>query len=215
MAGETPPRGEPTQFEFLHSPGDDGWVYSDWRLTASVRDKMTAHWPELDLPWVDLAAREFEAAWLSKGSNRERFVGWREDIESLSVASHKLLKVLEDCALPARHFLGTRGDGPEQTSLYAESVELVRALVALTDRARSRADNVDARRLTHPMPDLIIKLAKQLRYAGVPWGKAFKPQLTRLTTLALDGLELRHAIDIRSSVKDALQSGDQRLENLR
>jgi len=214
MAGENPPSGEPTKFETVHTPGDDGWGYSDWRLTAQAREKIKARWPDLDLPWVDFAAREFEAAWLNKGSNREGFVGWREDIESLSTASHKLLKALENSALPARHSLGTRGDGPEPTSLYEESVEIVRALAAVTDRARKRAENVDARQLTHPMPDLIIKLAKQLRYAGVPWDKAFKPQLTRLTTLALDGLELRHTIDIRSSVKDAIQSGDQRLENL-
>ncbi|RDS76465.1 hypothetical protein DL238_01800 [Alteriqipengyuania lutimaris] len=65
------------------------------------------------------------------------------------------------------------------------------------------------------MPDLVVKLALQLRLAGREWDKKFQPELTRLTTLTLDGLALRHEIDIRSAVKDALRSGDQRVAKLR
>ncbi|GAA4045318.1 hypothetical protein [Parerythrobacter jejuensis] len=215
MAFEVTPSGKPNAGDLKQEEGKDGWVYTTWRLTKVSRDKMIAAWPELDLPWVDLAAREFEVAWANKGSNREGFVGWRDDIESLSAASARLLKVLQSCAFPARHSLGTLERESGSASLYESSVELVEALVAETDRFKQLSSGMDARSLPHPMPGLIIKLARQLRYAGAPWDKKFGSQLTRLATITLDGLELRHSLDIRSSVKDTLKSGDQRLEKLR
>jgi len=169
----------------------------------------------LDLPWVDLAAKEFDAAWSRRGSNGEGFVGWREDIESLSLASAKMLKALRASATPARLSLGTLESPKGQVAFYDQAIETVGALFAETDRLKRLAADVDARSLPHPMPDLVIKLARQLRYAGQPWDKKFKPELTRLATFTLDGLGLRHAIDVRSAVKDALNSGDLRLEKLR
>lgn len=215
MAFEVTPSGKPNAGDLMQEEGKDGWVYTTWRLTEASRHKMIAAWPELDLPWVDLAAREFEVAWANKGSNREGFVGWRDDIESLSAASAKLLRILQSCEFPARHSLGTWERESGSVSLCESSVELVEALVAETDRLKQLSSGVDARSLPHPMPDLIIKLAEQLRFAGIPWDQKFGSQLTRLTTIALDGLELRHSLDIRSSVKDTLKSGDQRLEKLR
>ncbi|UOR15833.1 hypothetical protein [Qipengyuania aquimaris] len=215
MAFVIPPDGRAVTGRLLHDEGEEGWAYENWRLSAESREKILAAWPELDLPWIDLAAREFEAAWSRKGSNREGFVGWREDIEKLSNASERLLKALEDCATPARHSLGTLAGAAGEETLYGRAVGTVGALVAETGRLKQLAAGVDARSLPHPMPDLIIKLARQLRYSGRSWDKRFKPELTRLTTLVLDGLGLRHSIDIRSGVKDALKSGDQRLEKLR
>lgn len=215
MCGTNPPDGKPEPDRILQNAGEDGWVHTHWRLSEASRARLLERWPELDLPWVDLAAREFEAAWSRKGSNREGFVGWREDMESLSSASAKLLRALEACAAPARHSLGVIGDAAGDGSLYDRAVTTVSALAAASARNRELAADVDARSLPHPLSDLIIKLARQLRYAGRPWGKGFRPELTRLTTLVLDGLELRHSLDIRSAVKDALSSGDQRLEKLR
>ena len=169
----------------------------------------------VDADAIPAAAREFEAAWSRKGSNREGLVGWREDMESLSSASAKLLRALEACAAPARHSLGIIEGASGEVPLYHQAVRTVSALAAASARNRELASDVDARSLPHPLPDLVIKLARQLRYAGRPWGKGFRPELTRFTTLVLDGLELRHSLDIRSAVKDALSSGDQRLEKLR
>lgn len=215
MAVDIPPNSKSDAGQLLQEAGEDGWQYSRWRLSAASREKMQVAWPELDLPWVDLAAKEFEAAWSRKASNKEGFVGWREDIESLSSASAKLLKILQASATTARLSLGKLESAKGEVALYDQAVETVGALAAETDNLKRLTADVDARSLPHPMPDLIIKLARQLRYARQPWDKKFKPQLTRLTTLTLDGLELRHAIDVRSAVKDALNSGDLRLEKLR
>lgn len=215
MAFEIKPNVKRIAGDLLQNAGADGWVYETWRLTEASREKMLVAWPELDLPWVDLAAREFEIAWFNKGSNREGFVGWREDIESLSSASQKLLKVLQRCAFPARHSLGTLTSKVGSASLHETSIELISALVAETERLKKASIGVDARSFPHPMTDLVIKLARQLRYAEIPWDSKFGSHLTRLATIALDGLELRHSLDIRSSVKDVLKSGDQRLEKLR
>lgn len=215
MDGTNPPDGKTEPDRILQNAGEDGWAYPHWRLTEASRARMLARWPELDLPWIDLAAREFEAAWSRKGSNREGFVGWREDMESLSAASAKLLGALEACAPPARYALGAVEGAAGEEALYEQAVRTVTALAAASGRNRELAAQVDARSLKHPLPDLVIKLARQLRYSSQPWDKAFKPELTRLTTIVLDGLQLRHALDIRSTVKDALNSGDQRLEKLR
>lgn len=215
MAFEITSNGGLSAGDLLQNAGEDGWVYETWRLTEASREKMLVAWPELDLPWVDLAAREFEIAWINKGSNKEGFVGWREDIESLSSASRKLLKVLQGCAFPARYSLGTLTSKAGSASLHETSLELMSALVAETERLKKASKGVDARSFPHPMTDLVIKLARQLRFAGIQWDSKFGSNLTRLTTIALDGIELRHSLDIRSSVKDVLKSGDQRLEKLR
>lgn len=209
------PIGSSAVGEPLHREGESGWVYDDWRLSAASREKMKADWPTLDLAWVDLAARAFESAWSQKDSNENGFVGWREDIDSVAYASAKLLKALEGCAFPAQHSLGTMPRENGETALYDKSVEIVAALINATKQLQSNVDGMDARKLSHPMPELIIKLARQLRYAELPWDRKFQPALTRLTTLTLDGLNIRHSLDIRSSVKDTLKSGDQRLVKLR
>jgi len=209
------PIGSSAAGKLLHREGESGWIYDDWRLSAASREKMNAIWPTLDLPCLDLAARAFESAWLQKDSNKNGFVGWREDIDSVASASAKLLKALESCAFPAQYSLGTMPGKNGGAALYDQSVEIVAALVQATDQLKLQSADVDARTLSHPMPELIIKLAQQLRFCEVPWDKKFQPALTRLTTLTLDGLELRHSLDIRSSVKDTLKSEDQRLNKLR
>ncbi len=215
MPVEISPIGVPVSGTLLHSEGEAGYVYDDWTLSETSRSKMIGKWPALDLPWIDLAAKQFASAWSQNGSNRGGFVGWRDDIKAVSSASAKLLKALQGCAFPARHSFGMLKSGNAETALYEHSVAVVTALIDATGQLAKATEDVDARRLPHPMPELIIQLAQQLRFAGEPWDKSFNPALVSLTTMTLDGLGIKHALDIRSSVKDVLKSGDRRLKKLR
>lgn len=215
MAFKIPSSGKPDPGKLSQHEGPNGYVYDDWRISGTAREKMIALWPELDLTWVDLAAREFESAWSKRGSNRDGFVGWRDDITSVATAAKRLRKALEASRVPARHSLGDHEASAGSASLHERASEMVEALITRTDELSSYASGVDARSLPHPMPDLVVKLALQLRLAGREWDKKFQPELTRLTSLTLDGLGLRHEIDIRSAVKDALRSGDPRVAKLR
>lgn len=187
----------------VHREGEHGYIYDDWHLTEASRAKMLAKWPELDLPWIDIAAKKYASTRNAEGSARNGFVDWRDDVEDVSAASAKLLKVLHRCAPPARHSLGA---SKSSVSLYDFSVAIVSALKEQADILAASAAGVDARKLSHPLPTLISTLARQLRYAGQSELK-FRSALVSLTTMTLDGLELRHTIDIRSAVRDALKSG--------
>ena len=135
---------------------EEGYVYDDWTLSEKSRSKMAAKWPELDLPWIDLAAKAFASAWANKGSNRDGFVDWRDDIRAVSFASAKLLQALHGCAFPARHSLGRLKSGNAQTALYEHSVAVVTAFIDATGQLAKATEDVDARSLPHPMPELII-----------------------------------------------------------
>lgn len=215
MTFEIRPVGAPVSGRLVHREGDDGYVYDDWSLNEAARAKMLSKWPALDLAWVDLAAKEFASAWAKKGSNKDGFVGWREDIKGVLFAASKLLKALKGCAFPAQYTLGRHNFGGTEVALYDHALTTVAALIDATNQLKCSAQGIDARNLPHPMPELIIKLARQLRYTGHPWDRNFKLALVSLTTMTLDGLGLRHELDIRTAVRDALNSGDKRLEKLR
>jgi hypothetical protein len=97
--------------------------------------------------------------------------------------------------------------GDHETTLYEHSVAVVTALTNVTgqthrihkDRGRTELTSSDAR--------AIFRLAQQLRYADEPWDKSFNAAVVSLTLMTLDGLEVKHQLDIRSSVKDVLKSG--------